>query len=374
MKECSPIIEVFFELVKAGLWEHDVWLESYGKAIDFENVYRIAEEQSVVGIVASSLEHVMDIKVPKETALIFAGQALQLEQRNTAMNRFIGGLVEKMRQADIYTLLVKGQGVAQCYERPLWRASGDVDFFLSKDNYEKAKTFLMGIAIQTEHEDAQQRHIAFSLDSWMVELHGTLRCGLSRRMDQELDDIIRDTLYGGNVRSWLNNETTIFMLNESNDVVYIFSHFLKHFYKGGLGLRQICDWCRILWKYKNSISTKVVEKRLNKMGLMSEWKAFATFAVVYLGIPVESMILYDDSRRWEIKAKRIYKFILKSGNFGHNRDMNYLSKYPYLVRKTISFGRRMGDLFNHAMIFPLDSIKFFPYIVYNGLKSATKGE
>ena len=30
-------------------------------------------------------------------------------------------IVDKMREKDIYTLLVKGQGIAQCFERPLWR-------------------------------------------------------------------------------------------------------------------------------------------------------------------------------------------------------------------------------------------------------------
>lgn len=70
------------------------------------------------------------------------GQTLQLEQRNKAMNDFIACLAEKMRRVGIYSLLVKGQGVAQCYERPLWRACGDVDFLLSLSNFEKAKCFL----------------------------------------------------------------------------------------------------------------------------------------------------------------------------------------------------------------------------------------
>lgn len=75
-----------------------------------------------------------DVKVPKEILLQFIGQSLQLEQRNQAMNIFIAEIVDKMRIEGIYTLLVKGQGIAQCYERPLWRASGDVDLLLSQDN------------------------------------------------------------------------------------------------------------------------------------------------------------------------------------------------------------------------------------------------
>lgn len=120
--------QAFLELIRASLWEKDAYLLPYGD-INFQVVYRLAQEQSVIGLVAAGHEYVIDVKPPKEVLLTFIGETLQLEQRNSAMNYFIGVLVEKMRKEDIYTILVKGQGTAQCYERPLWRACGDVDFF-----------------------------------------------------------------------------------------------------------------------------------------------------------------------------------------------------------------------------------------------------
>lgn len=62
------------------------------------------------------------------------------------------------------------------------------------------------------------------------------------------------------------------------------------------------------------------------------------------------------------------------GNFGHNREMSYYSKYPFLLRKTIPMCWRLGDLFRHARIFPLDSLRFFPKIMYDEVRSAVKGE
>lgn len=52
-------------------------------------MYRFAQEQSVVGLVAAGLEHVQDVKVPQNVALSFAGATLQLEHRNKAMNEFV---------------------------------------------------------------------------------------------------------------------------------------------------------------------------------------------------------------------------------------------------------------------------------------------
>ena len=115
--------QAFFALMRAGLWEQEVRLAQYDE-IDFSEIYRLAEEQSVVGLIAAGLEHVIDIKPPQESVLQFVGQTLQLEQRNVVMNAFIEKLIGKLRGEDIYTLLVKGQGIAQCYERPQWRACG----------------------------------------------------------------------------------------------------------------------------------------------------------------------------------------------------------------------------------------------------------
>ena len=43
-------IEAFFALLQAGLWEKDVELRKYGTT-DFDEIMRLAEEQSVVGLV-----------------------------------------------------------------------------------------------------------------------------------------------------------------------------------------------------------------------------------------------------------------------------------------------------------------------------------
>lgn len=380
-------IEAFFALVRAGLWETDVQLVSYGE-VDYAEVMRLAQEQAVVGLVAAGLEHVSDVKVPQAWALQFAGQTIQLEQRNKAMNQFIADLVAKMRGADIYTLLVKGQGIAQCYERPQWRTSGDIDFFLNEEHYIKAKEFLLTLSKSVDDENIIRKHFSMTIESWAVELHGSMRNSLWRKLDKTIDRIQRDIFNGGNIRLWMNGETKVFLPAPSEDVVLVLSHILQHFFREGIGLRQICDWCRLLWTYRESLNHEYLETRIKEAGVMSEWKAFYNLASRYLGMPdlgsqdsQVGMIGYRSSAifmfrdaKFDKKADRIMEFILKYGNMGHNRDMSHFSKYPYFIRKCFSMGRRIGDLMNHARIFPLDSLKLFPRIMFNGLRSAMRGE
>lgn len=372
-KNNKKSIDLFFSILRAGLWEQKVCILPFGE-IDVSSLKQVAEEQSVVGLIAAGLEHIEDKKLAKPDVLHFVGQALQLEQQNTAMNYFIGVLVDKMRKEGIYTLLVKGQGIAQCYERPLWRTCGDVDFYLSEDNYKKAKDNLIPLAASVEKEYVREKHLGMNIDPWVVELHGSLYSGLSSRVEKGLDEIRDDTFIRGNVRSWMNGDSQVFLLSADNDAVYLFTHILQHFYKGGIGVRQICDWTRLLWTYRNDINRELLKRRLKAMGLMTEWKAFGAFAVDYLGMSSDAMPLYLPDKKWKRKAGKICSFIIEVGNFGHNRDKSYFSKYPYVIRKAISFGRRVGDLYRHARIFPLDSFRFLPRIVINGVRSAIRGE
>ena len=365
--------QAFFALVRSGLWEQECRLSRYG-SIDFKEVYRIAEEQSIVGLVAAGVEHVIDTKVPKEDALTFAGTTLQLEQNNNAMNHFISFIVDKMRKADIYTLLVKGQGVAQCYERPLWRTCGDVDLYLSSENYKRAKHFLMPLSSKIDEEDIIRKHLTLTIDSWVVELHGDLPCEVSKRADKGLNEVKKSIFEGGEVRSWMNGNTQVFLPSSDNDVILVFIHILQHFFYGGIGLRQVCDWCRLLWTYREKIDKRLLEKRIRSMGLMSEWRAFAALAVNTLGMPVEAMPLYESSSRWRNKADKILSMILETGNFGHNRDESYFENHSFFVAKAISFWRNTWDSMRHLGIFPVDATRVWFKRLGEGIRVAARGK
>lgn len=334
--------KILLSLIRAGMWEKEVQLLPYGD-IDYAEVMRLAQEQAVVGLVAAGLEHVTDVKVPQVWALQFAGQTIQLEQRNKAMNQFVADLIAKMREVDIYTLLVKGQGIAQCYVRPQWRTSGDVDLLLSAANFEKAKSLLLPLSSGNKPECNYSKELGYYIDSWSVELHGTQRTGLSLRVDAEIDAVQRDLFNGEKVRSWNNEGTTIFLPAADEDVFLVFTHFIKHFYKeGGVTVRQICDWSRLLYTYKDTIYFKLLEQRIKRSRLLNEWKAFASFAVDYLGMPVDAMPLYSYDLKWREKAGKILAFILKGGKW-----------------------RKVHDTITVGKIFPMSTLRFLPGIILN---------
>ena len=365
--------EAFFLLVKAGLWEKDIRLSPF-LPIDFGEIHIIAEEQSVIGLIAAGIEHARDLKPSKQDILSFMTDVLFLEKRNIAMNGFIKNLFGRMKEAGIYSLLVKGQGVAQCYHRPEWRASGDVDLFLDNANYIKAKSFLPSMADTLEQERDYTKHVAMSIDSWDVELHGNMRAEITSQMDRLIDEVQKDCFENGGVREWDNDGMRILLPSPDNDAIIIFTHILHHFYRGGIGLRQFCDWCRLLFVYREAINPSVLEKRLRSAGIMKEWVSFGQFVVHYLGMPPEAMPLYrSPEKRDRKKIDRICSFILSTGNFGRNRDQSFRVKYSFLVRKAIALWRNGGDIIRHFLLFPRNSLIYFIYFLSRGVKAAVKG-
>lgn len=373
VKKEKQEIEVFLSLLRAGLWEKEARLLLYDE-VDYEVVLRFAEEQSVVGLVTAGLERIKDDIIPKEVLLQFIGATLHIEQQNCMMNSFLSDLINKLRQNDVYALLVKGQGIAQCYEKPLWRAPGDIDLLLDNNNYEKAKRFLTSIADKVEKEIVSIKHIGIAIDGWEVELHGSLYCRLGKRIDCEIEKAQSRSLGVGEVRAWRLNDTDVFIPSADNDAIFVFTHILRHFFIEGIGLRQVCDWSRLLWKYRLDIDTAKLEQRLKKMGLMSEWRAFAAVAVVYLGMPANAIPFYSEEKKWNKKAKRILSIIVETGNFGHNRDMSYFCNEPYLKRKAISLWRHTVDSYRHFLIFPKDSLRICWLRLIEGIIDVSKGK
>ena len=190
---------------------------------------------------------------------------------------------------------------------------------------------------------------------------------ISERINVGVNRVQRDIFTNGGVRVWKNGETDVYLPSPDNDVIIVFTHFLQHFFVGGVGLRQICNWCRLLWTYRDSNDRGLLERRLREMGIVSEWKAFRTFAVEWLGMPAEAEPLLATGGSWSRKARRICRVVMDAGNFGHNKDNSYRSRYPRLVEKSITFFRRLGEYARLFLIFPADAPRFF--VTYVGRRT-----
>ncbi len=70
----------------------------------------------------------------------------------------------------------------------------------------------------------------------------------------------------------------------------------------------------------------------------------------------------------------LMRFVLLTGDFGHNRDMSYFEKYPYLLRKLISFRDGLDNALRRIPIFPRDAVAYFLRFLTHGTDAVMKGK
>lgn len=86
------------------------------------------------------------------------------------------------------------------------------------------------IATEVEEENPVNLHQGFRIESWEVELYGTLRCRLWKRIDKALDEVQGSIFCEGKVRTWMNGNIQVFLPAPDENVVYVFTHILQHFF------------------------------------------------------------------------------------------------------------------------------------------------
>ena len=111
----------FLSLVRAGLWENCDEFQVSGfkfqDSVDWEKVYLLAEEQSVVGLVLAGIERLKNanhhLEIDQDLLLQLIGEVQILEQQNKAMNVFVAELIEKLRK-DKYHIVVRRRQKHRC--------------------------------------------------------------------------------------------------------------------------------------------------------------------------------------------------------------------------------------------------------------------
>ena len=363
----------FFALLRPGLWNEVPGRDAFAGGVDWEALYRLSYAQTVVPLVTDGINRLPQEFLPNdrpERLDPFLADMMSTAKRNRVLDNFIPKLFHALD--GIPVVLVKGQSLAQDYPDPERRQPGDIDLLLLPSSYAAAKAILLPKATKVLEEDAETWHQGMRFNSVEVEIHGSISTLMSRKLDRKLAALLEEQFREGNFPTVSIGGAEIPVPEAGFNAVYIFVHFLQHYWSGGVGLRQLIDWMTFVSVHKREIHPVILEKRLEDLGLLHVWKVFTGFAQEYLGCPPEKLPLAaaPDSG----KNARIWRYIRRCGNFGKNVERTR-GKESYLVRKVHSFWRLVvADRLRHFPIFPKESIRFFLGAFGYGLQRLAKGE
>ena len=333
----------------------------------------MAVGQAVAGIVADGVEYSQEqlkasgLIPTRELMRPLVMRVVKTEQNNAAIEREMHSVCSFLSEAGVDSIVVKGQGIGRHYLRPNHRSAGDIDLLVRREDYSRARSLVASYADRVDAEDAGVLQAAVSKGKICIEVHGTLDARINDRIDKEIRAMQESMFSDRDFTVW----NGVLLPSSGFDAVFIFIHILQHFYNGGIGFRQICDWCRFLSECGADIGTDLLLARLQRMKVLQEWKVFGNMAVRHLGMPEEKMPFYDASVAG--KADRLLNLIFLSGNFGMIRGRDTSRDGSYFGKKYTSMLMAIEGYSSKFAIFPRNTASKIGYYLSGAMRKLLNG-
>lgn len=282
--------------------------------ISWHELLAFAKKQTIVGIYWQGIKRLEDIpnKLSEDDVMDWMGAYSKIIRRNANTNDAIVKLTKFMQEKGIDFLIFKGQTVASYYPLPLSRMSGDVDFYVFKKDWNRAIE-LLGKKLDITNAYSF-RHLEFILNNIPFEMHYHTTVFAINSNQRYWDDMIES--YFDDVLEHVEiNGVLVPTLPPTVNAIYLFIHIYHHFLKEGIALRQFIDWMMFFEAKHKEIVVPELTAKLDKLGLLSAFKAFGAVLTEVLGMDAACFpySLTESDKRY---VDKIMSIVLRYGNFG----------------------------------------------------------
>lgn len=202
-------------------------------------------------------------------------------------------ICEAFDENGIDYMLLKGCKMKQLYPKPELRAMGDIDILIRFEQYNRIIPIMENMEFTPVAEsdyDMQWRK-----SSAFLELH-------KRLISERNKDFF--SYFGDGWKLAINQEGTRYVMSPEDEMVYLFTHFAKHYRDGGIGCRHVVD----LWVFQRShpaLNEEKVKAELNKLHLLQFYENILRVLAVW----------FNDAQSNEM-TDFITDYVFESGSWG----------------------------------------------------------
>ena len=338
--------KLFYELVQVALGAREKLSKNPSES-EWMSIYIMAQEQSVVGVLFTSLDKLSlsGQKPPLSILYDWIGLAEQIKQRNILLNKRCVDLMRFFEDVGYKSCILKGQGNALMYPNPLLRQAGDIDIWV-KGKLDDIIDFCRSKASGCK---MSHHHIQFPIwEDVDVEVHFmpsyTRVPRYMKRTRAYFEKFQREEVKERGMMPELNK---MYVPSKEMNLVFQMSHLARHFFYSGIGLKQILDYYYLLKYIKGKVNTGAVVDDLRNVGLYKFAGAVMWVLKVVFAARDEMLIVPVDEKR----GKLVLDEILKGGNFGkYNQRLSGKLMKKSATTSIIIRNMRMLRLFPEEVI------------------------
>lgn len=346
-----------FLFLKSSLWNDEVTARSIHD-VDWDEMYKLAMEQCLVGVVADAFKFLNEEQCPKDKKLRWLAYVVRLERTNMDTNLLIGKLFVRFNKMRLSPVLLKGQAFAANYPSPLHRQCGDIDiFFKNRVDCEKAVAWASKLdaeAAESSDNKRERKHFAFSIEGNVVELHYYMCLFENGRLQRRLQEII-DEEFSQSTPFFVDiNDEQIESVPPTLSVLHQIIHISRHLLEAGIGLRQICDLALYIDRHFEDIDEEKLCGYLKELQLSIVAMALGDILVKYLGMDKRKLPFATDDRYSDFILNEIFE----GGNFG-KKKVEYRNENNGLQRKLQSIVYFYKRCKRYKPLMPSESKSYF---------------
>ena len=351
----------YLEFIRWSLHHTDA-APSFISEIDWQELLSFAKKQTIIGIFWQGIQRLGDVanKPSEDDVMDWMGEYTKIVRRNTKTDDAVAWLAKSMHSNDIGFFVFKGQTVASYYPTPEIRTSGDVDFYVFKKDWDRAKSLLeKEVTIIDDHSG---QHLEFTKDGIPFEMHYHTAVFASGSKQRYWDELI-DSYFEEVLDHIVINGVEVPTLPPTLNVIYLFVHIYHHFLKEGIALRQFIDWMMFFEAKYDEIVVSELTAKLERLGLLRAFKAFGAILTEVLGMNEKffPFTLADTDKKY---VDKIMAIVLRYGNFGKYGRKAQQSGWKH----SLETGMRS---FRHIMQFfwlsPAENLLWIPMLIKHSL-------
>ena len=238
-------------IIKAALLDEKYTLS---KEFDFDKAFRFAQKHSIIVMFYYGLLNCgVDKNLPiMQNLFMITCQNVAISERQIYS---LKQLFTEFEKANIDYMPVKGVLLKSLYRKPEMRSMGDTDILIKTEQYYIIESIMSSLGYSFIEESDHE--LIWKKSGVMVELH-------KRLIASHNEDFY--SYFGDGWRLAKMKEGSKYLMNNEDQMIYLFTHYAKHYRATGIGLRHIID----LWVYRKntpSLDEEYIRTELKRLKL-----------------------------------------------------------------------------------------------------------
>lgn len=221
--------------------------------LDYQKLFDLASQHQISALIYNQIYNFDDFS--EDIKQRWKRDALKINAFQTRKTMKILQVYRQFLKQGLKVLIVKGLVCRSLYPQPDNRQSNDEDLYVRKEEYETVKDILLknNFTVISENDDVTTfidpvSGLSIELHTALFSLESKAYGNYQRYFDQAFDECIVHRIDG----------VEVYSLEYTQHLLFLILHFVKHFFHGGVGIRQVVD----IVMYSEAYGDKVNWERL----------------------------------------------------------------------------------------------------------------